>query len=131
MTSENQFLITVSGVDGFFATKSGGHASRTVTKDYDGGSDTPDISLSRKAYEDLVVGRRYDATRDATAAIALEKQIGSARTVKVQPCDVNFVPVGPSKTYTCILTKVTDPDANANGANPARFSLTLAVSKVL
>ncbi len=127
MSSENQFLITCSGVDGFFATKTGGDPSVSITKDYDGGSDEANISTSRTNWSDLVIGRRYDVDRDARILIALQAQIRSERTVTVQPTDPAYNPTGPSQTYRCVLLGASSPPANANGSTPARFQLTLAV----
>jgi hypothetical protein len=131
MTSQNQFLITVSSVDGFFATKSGGNASVTVAKDFDGGSNDPVLSNSRPVYSDLTVGRRFDIGRDATVAIALRKRIGKDFTVTVQPSDADFVPTGPKTVYVGRLQAVNEPDADANSGTQARFSLVFSVQKVL
>jgi hypothetical protein len=127
MSSENQFLVTVSGVDGFFATKTGGDPTVSITKDYDGGSDEADISYSRTTWSDIVIGRRYDVARDAAIALALQSQLRSERTVTVQPTDGSFAPIGPAQTLRCVLIGATSPAVNANGSTPARFQLTLAV----
>lgn len=129
MSSENQFLVTISGVPGasFWATKSGGDPSVTMTKDFDGGSDEADISYSRTVWSDLKVGRRYDVNRDAALQISLMGQLRTDRTVTVQPTDPSFAPIGPATSYRCTLVGVTSPQVNANGSAPARFELTFAV----
>jgi hypothetical protein len=131
MSNANQFLVTVSGIDGFFATKSGGSASVQVTKDFDGGSDIPALSNSRKTYNDLTVGRRYDIDRDADAVIAARAAIGKDRTVTVQPCDADYNPTGPKTVYQGRLQAVNEPDFDANSQQPARFGLVISVQKVL
>lgn len=130
MASQNQFLITVNGIAGFFATKSGGNASVQVTKDFDGGSNDPVLSNSRPTYSDLTVGRRYDIGRDAAVAIAERKRIGKDRTITVQPCDADFTPTGPKTTFIGRLQAVNEPDADANSSTPARFGLVFSIQKV-
>jgi hypothetical protein len=129
MSSENQFLVTISGIPGtsFWASKSGGDASVSVTKDYDGGSDEADISFSRQVWSDLVIGRRYDVDRDAALNLTLLGQLRTDRVVTVQPSDASFNAIGPATSYRCTLVGVTTPAVNANGSAPARFQLTFAV----
>ena len=129
MSSENQFLVTISGVPGtsFWASKSGGDPSVSVTKDYDGGSDEADISYSRTVWSDLVIGRRYDVDRDAALNLTLMGQLRSERVVTVQPADASFNATGPATSYRCVLVGVTTPAVNANGSAPARFQCTVSV----
>jgi hypothetical protein len=131
MTSQNQFLITVDGIPGFFATKSGGVPSIQVSKDFDGGSNDPVLSNSRPVYSDLTVGRRWDIDRDAPIEIAERKNIGKDRTITSQPCDADFVATGPKTVYRGRLQAVNPPDADANSSNPARFALVFSIQKVL
>ena len=52
-SAQRQFLVKVSGIDGYFMTKSGGNISSDTTKVYDGGAFTPDVIASPPAAEDV------------------------------------------------------------------------------
>lgn len=129
MSSENQFLVTISGIPGtsFWASKTGGDPSVAVTKDFDGGSDEANISFSRISWSDLVIGRRYDVDRDAALNLALLGQLRTDRVVTVQPSDASFNAIGPATSYRCTQVAVTTPSVNANGSAPARYQLTFSV----
>lgn len=127
------FLITVSGVDGFFDTKSGGAKTAGNRKYFGGGNDVPAILKDRAEYADLVVGRAFSIARDAAVIARLRPVVDTEQefTVKVQPLNADRIPEGPSTTYRGMLVGQTDPDVDSENGDPATYQLTFAIAEVL
>lgn len=132
-SSQRHFLIKVAGIDGYFATKSGGESTSPSNKVYDGGKITPEVVTGPIEVADLVCGRSYDAAIDAPILKALRPQVGSyTTTVSVTPTDRNMVPVSAPTTYAnAILTGLTEPDADASSSDAAAYELTFTVSSAV
>lgn len=130
--AQRQFLVTVAGVRGFFATKSGGDVSSDVSTVYDGGSLTPEKLASPATADDVTVGRPYDPARDASELARLRPLVGRWRTtVSVQPTDADLIAVGRPVVYAnALLVGLTDPEADAASGDAATFELTFAVETV-
>jgi len=43
LSAQRQFLVSISGINGYFMTKSGGEVSSESTKVFEGGAKTPEI----------------------------------------------------------------------------------------
>lgn len=129
--ARRHWLITVDGVDGTFATCTGGNVTSDATKVYDGGADEPDVMTSPRNYSDIVVGRAWERGRDGAVVKRLRPGVRKrATTVHKKELDDDMVPTGYSVTYFGKLTGLTDPDADAGSGDPSRLELTIAVSKV-
>lgn len=130
--AQRQFLVSVAGVSGLFATKSGGATTAEVTRVYNGGKLTPELLASPAQTEDLTIGRPWDPDRDAPVLARLRPLVGRHRTtVSVQPTDVDLVAVGRPTVYAnALLIGVNDPEADADSGDAARLELTWAVESV-
>lgn len=129
-STQRQFLISVGGVSGYFATKSGGNVSSATSKVWDGGARRPDVLAAPPEAENLTVGRPYDAARDAPIIKELKGQVGEfTATVTVQPTDRNLarLDVDPDVYPDALLVRVGDPEADAGSGDAARFELEFAV----
>lgn len=130
--AQRQFLVKVSGIDGYFATKTGGDTSSDASDVYDGGSLTPEKLASPATSDDITVGRPYDPERDQPVINRLRAQVGRHRTtVSVQPTDADLVAIGAPTTYAnALLIGCTEPEVDAASGDPAVFELTFAVESV-
>ncbi len=127
--SQRQFLVKVAGIDGFFATKTGGNVSSTISKVYDGGSLTPDVLSAPAEAENVVVTRPYDPRRHPQLLARLKRQVGRASfTVSITPTDRDLVAVARPVTYPdALLVGVNDPDVDAASGDAATLQLEFAV----
>lgn len=130
--SQRQFLVKVSGVEGLFATKTGGDTTAEATDVWDGGRLTPEKLASPPATSDVVVSRPYDAHRDAAIVRFLRATVGRGRTtISIQGTDADLIAVGSPVVYAnALLIGVTAPEVDAASGDPARFELTFAVESV-
>lgn len=129
-SAQRQFLVSVSGITGLWATKTGGDPTSSVTKVWDGGADSPDILSSPADFDDLTVTRPYDVSRDGPVAASLKPQVGRfTATISVQPTDANLVKTSAAEKFTGLLTKLTSPAPDASASGAATISLTFAIQK--
>lgn len=132
-SSQSAFLITVAGIPGTFARKSGGNPTGQVTKDRDGGAIKPDVMPGPVDYGDLTVSRTYRSARDSAVAKRL-LQLVNQLTTTVRSQDLTPAKVvipGTAITYTGLLTGVSFPDSDANNNAAADLSLTFSISDVV
>lgn len=129
-SAQRQFLVKVAGIDGYFATKSGGNVSADTTKVYDGGDPTPYVLAAPAEAENITVSRPYDPLRDADLMRRLRQRVGRATfTVSVTPTDRDLVVVGRPVVYPdALLVAVNEPDADAGSGDAATFELEFAVA---
>ena len=131
ISAQRQFLIRVAGIDGYFATKSGGSMEADASREFDGGSLTPEVMTSPAVPTDITVGRPFKPGRDAALLARLRPLVGRWRTsVSQQPTDIDLVPVGKPTVYNGVLTAVNDPEADASSGDSARIELTFAVELI-
>lgn len=130
--AQRQFLVSVAGVPGLFASKSGGNTTSEVNRVYNGGSLTPELMAAPAQTEDVTAGRPWDPERDAPIVARLRPLVGRGRmTVSVQPTDVDLIAIGRPTVYAnALLIGVTEPEADADSGDPARLELTFAVESV-
>jgi hypothetical protein len=124
------FLITVSGVDGFFDRKTGGNPSAGTRKYFNGGDVVPDVNTDPAEHSDLVVSRAFRVGRDDRMLKAMRRNVSiTEHTVRVQPTDAQGVPVGEATTYRGTLIGTSDPDVDSNSGDPAAAELRFAVAE--
>jgi hypothetical protein len=132
--SEGHWLINVAGIPGTFQTKTGGEVGVEHTKDFDGGSLSPNVFQGKPAVSDLTVGRGYRSPRDGTIAKALRARLASgsrfSAIVTCQALSEQMVPIGEADIYDCVLQKVSPQEANANSAQPSRLELVFTAKSV-
>lgn len=125
--AQRQFLTKVAGLDGYWATFSGGEVSVEHTRQFDGGSLVPDLLTGNPSISDITVSRGYSVTRDgpirAQLARALSQGDSFETTISRTPTDEDYTPIGPPEVYEVKLKTVTPSDADANSAEGARFQL--------
>jgi hypothetical protein len=128
-SSQRQFLAKVSGIDGYFASKSGGNISADTNKVYDGGSTTPDVLAGPAEADNVTLSRAYDPVRDGALLTKLRQQVGRfAATVSLTPTDRDLVPVGDPTVYPdALLVGLNEPEYDASSGDAATFELEFAV----
>lgn len=130
-SAQRQFLISVAGIPGYFARRPAHEVTADAAREFDGGSLTPEVLTGPGIPQDLVVGRAYKPERDADVLAKLRPLVSRWRTtITVQPTDRDLVKVGRPTVYTGILIRTSDPDADSNSGDAARWELTFAVEAV-
>jgi len=126
------WLIKVSGVPGYFETKTGGESSSEVSKIWDGGSLKPDLMSGPPDIANVVVSRVYKHDRDYPTITTLRKNVGRWRTtVTVTPTNVDLGAYSRQTVYPeALLVRVSEPDADASSNEPARFELEFAIKYI-
>lgn len=132
-SSQRQFLVSVSGISGYFQTKSGGETSSETTKNYDGGSLKGEVLAGPAETENITVSRAYNYARDYTAHASARRQVGRWRTtVSVTPTNVDLVASGKATVYSnALLVRVSEPEVDSGGNDPAVFELEFAIGSVV
>jgi hypothetical protein len=128
-SSQRMFLVSVSGFAGYFQTKSGGEKSSETTKDYDGGSLTPEVLAAPAEIDNVTVARSYKFSRDYSAQRAASAQVGRLRTtLSVTPTDEDLVAIGPPRTYPdALLVRVSEPEVDASSGDAATWEMEFAI----
>lgn len=128
-STNRQFLVKVSGVNGFFAMMTGGNPKASSTRAWDGGALVPDVLVGPAERSDLTVRRPYDYDRDQPVIDELEPLVGQddRRTITVWPTNGKLEPLGRSTTYDGTLMEVIPPQPDAKSSEAADFGLTFAV----
>lgn len=128
--TQKDFLVTVSGIDGTFATCTGGEPEGQTGVSWDGGSDNPVVTSGRPTWPALVVSRPYSPERDGPVEARLQRLVGkggkAARfTVSRTATDADGVVSSEPKVWPdALLTKVRGPEADADSGTTARLELT-------
>lgn len=131
-SAQRQFLVKVSGIDGYFMTKSGGNISADSTKVYDGGVTKPDILSATPEVENISVSRAFDQFRDGPVLAKMRGRVGRfVTTVSVTPTDRDLVAIGSPVVYSdALLVGLNEPEADASSGDAATFEMEFAVSSV-
>jgi len=132
LSAQRQFLVSISGIDGYFMTKSGGEVSAEATKVYEGGAKTPVIITAPADVDNITISRNYDPERDASVLSALRAKVGvETKTVTVQPTDRDLVASGKPIVYAeAVLVRIGEPEFDANSGDMATYELEFAVKTV-
>lgn len=131
-TAQRFALVTVAGLPGTFARKTGGNITAEVTKSYDGGSEVPELLTGPPNHENVTVGRDYDPTIDEPMLRQLRPVAGRwITTVVEQPTDTDMVPFGPPITRPgAKLVEIHEPETDAGSATAKRLELVFAIATV-
>jgi hypothetical protein len=129
-SSQRQFLCSVDGIPGYFATFEGAEVEAETSTAWDGGAKQPDLLSSPAETSNIVMQRPYDAAAHQPIIDRLEKVVGRLRvTVTKQPTDPDFTPIGRPKTYPAsLLKRVTSPESDASSGDAATWELEFVTS---
>lgn len=127
--AQRQYLTRVSGIEGYWATFSGGNISSDTNKVYDGGNPVPEVLAGPSEADNVTVGRPYDINRDASIVESLRQQVGRfVATISVQPTDRNYNALGRPRVFPdALLVGLTEPDYDATSGDAAQIELEFAV----
>lgn len=131
-SAQRQYIVTVSGISGTFAQKSGGDISADAAKIYDGGSLTPDVLAGPAEVGNITVTRSVEHARDAATLKTLRSKVGQYEaTITVTPTDANLVTLGSPVIYPkALLIGFTELEADASSGEAATYSLEFLVPRV-
>jgi hypothetical protein len=131
-SAQRQFLVKVSGIDGLFATKTGGDVTADANKVYDGGTLVPDVVAAPAEVDNVTVGRPYDPTRDASVLKRYRALVGRwETTLSCTPTDRDLIAVADPVVYSkALLVGVTEPEYDASSGDGATYELEFAVGGV-
>lgn len=132
-SSERQSLVTVAGIDGYFATCSGGNSPADTSEAWNGGDLSPAVVAGPPKPDNVTVTKPFVPERDSALIARLRKLIGIWRTtVSDQSTDAGLVPLGDATVWTdALLIDVQKPDADAGSGNPKKWGLVFKPSRVL
>lgn len=128
-SAQRQFLVKVAGIEGYFASKSGGDISSDTNKVYDGGSDQPDVLAGPAEADNVTVGRAYDYNRDEPVLQRLRKLVGRwETTVSITPTDRDMVAIAKPQVYpNALLVGLTEPETDASSGDASTYELEFAI----
>lgn len=128
---ERQHLTVVAGLDGYWATFTGGDSDRDISKVKDGGEKRSHLILGDPDTSDIVVSRPWSASRDAPVFARLDAMVKDGRSFATQitstDTDTDFVPVAAARSYQVELKTVRAPEGNRDSNNAKRLELVFAV----
>lgn len=123
----------VDGIEGYWATKSGGEVTASSTKVYDGGALRPEVISSPAEVGDITVARPYDPIRDQEVINQLKTRVGTwVTTVSVSPTetDLRVAKVKGDVYPQALLTGLRVPESDASSGDAADYELTFAVGSI-
>jgi hypothetical protein len=129
--AKRQSLVSIEGIDGLWATKTGGNVTADVTPVWDGGADHPEQMAGPASAENVVVSRPVDEIRDLSQIKALRPQVGRLQsTITVQPTNKDLFPVGEPTVYPeALLVHLNEPEYDAASSDPQVIELEWAISQ--
>ena len=130
--AERQFLVSVTGIAGFWATYTPSDVSAATTDVYNGGQRDPEKIASPPKSSNVKVSRPYSPGRDQPLITRLTPLVGRLRTtVSAQPTDPDLFPVGNPDVYAnALLVNVKRPAVDASSGKEAMIELEFAVINV-
>lgn len=128
-SSQRQNLVTVEGIPGFWAEKTGAEVEADVSDAWNGGELQPEKLASPPTTGNIVVRRPYKPLRDGSIKRQLRRRVGSWRsTVSVQDTDAELNPIGQPDVYAnALLTALRVPDFDASSGDPQVIEMEFAV----
>lgn len=131
--AQSQALVTVQGIPGNWATRTGGETTSDTTPVWDGGELYPDILAAPPQVGNVTISRPVDDDRDLTELKRLRKLVGKLRTtVTEQPTDGDLFPIGDPTVYPgALLVRAAGGDYDAASGDPRRIELEWATPRVV
>ena len=128
-SSKRQFLVRLTGIGGYWMTKTGAEITSDTNKVWDGGSLQPQVLAGPPQASNLVVTRGYDPVYDGPILTSLRQQVGRYRTTaSVTPTDANLTAAGKPEVYSnALLVGVTVPEVDASSGDAAMIQLEFAI----
>ena len=127
--SQHQWLVTVDGLTGYWAQRSGGAVAAPASKSFDGGSNVPFVLTGPPQPADITVERPFLVGRDDVMLTNLLQQVGFWQTtLHAQPTTPSLSPQGNITTWTGTLTTVTPPASNSDTNTVATIGLTFTLT---
>jgi hypothetical protein len=126
-----QQQVSVEGIPGLWATKSGGTVSADITPVWDGGANAPEQMAGPASADNITLSRPCDDARDIAVAKMLRPQVGTFRgTITVQPTDGRLFPIGEPTVYPdALLQSMSEPDYDAASSDPQVLETIWAISE--
>lgn len=129
-TAKRHRVITVAGIEGTWASCSGGGAQSETTESWDGGSDTPEIMTGPGRPKTVTVRRPFKPQRDAAIYNRYVTQVGRfTSTVTDAYTDVDFVPIDQTR-YHGVLTDCTQPEADASSGEDSMLEMVFTIERI-
>ena len=126
--SQRQSLVTVDGIDGYWAQRTGGEGDTPFTKVYNGGDLNPELLAGPTTYTDVVLTRPYDRVRDGQyKAFLLAAQGSWQTTIAEVDTDANLIPQATGVSWVGKLSHVKWPETNSSSGAAAEIALTFAI----
>lgn len=127
---QRDFLVTVEGIDGFFATRTGGETSAETRRVWNGGQTTPEVMADPPVTGNVIVTRPWDPVRDQPLIKRLRPLCGQwVTTVIQQPTDrdLGVIPgVEPDVYSEARLVRIAPSEFNAENGEPDSIELEFA-----
>lgn len=134
VSSESDFNVKIEGIDGLWATRTGGDAPLDVSLAFNGGDRFPTPVVGKEKPSQLICSRPFQPERDQPLIRDLKQRKGVFRpTIYQIPTFTDGVVVGGDDSVwtECVLTNVKDPDTNAGSSNSGMVELTFQPTGVL
>lgn len=129
--AQRQSLVTVEGIPGRWATKTGGNVSADVTPVWDGGETYPENLAAPAMAENVTISRPFDDSRDLPEIARIRRLVGKMNaTVTVQPTDGDLFPIGEPTVYPeALLVTLTEPEYDAASGDAQVIELEFAIAQ--
>jgi hypothetical protein len=130
--SQRMFLVKVSGIEDYFADKSGGDVTSEAVKVYNGGTLVPDVLAGPSEVDNIVVTRPFNRVRDNAKIKQLRSQVGRWRTtVSVTPTDEDLIADADPTVYSdALLIGFTEMEVSASSGDVSTYALSFSVGGV-
>jgi hypothetical protein len=130
--SQRQSLVSIEGIEGLWATRSGGDVSADVSPVWDGGADHPEQMAGPASSDNITVTRPMDEIRDLGRIKELRKT-GVGRfvtTITEQHTTRDLFPIGePDVWPEALLVRANVPEYDAGSSDPKVVELEFAISQ--
>lgn len=130
-SAQRQFLVSVSGIPGYFASKTGGGVTSEANKVWNGGSNTPDVISGPPEVENITVTRPWEVA-DADLLASFRRGVGRiTATLTVTPTTPDMVANGLPTIYpNALLVGYKEPEPDASSSDAAQVELEFAAPSV-
>lgn len=129
--AQRQALVSIEGIPGNWAARTGGNVTADVTPVWDGGADYPEQLASPSSADNVTVRRPVDDARDLSEIKRLKRVTGKlSTTITEQPTNGDGFPIGEPDVYPgALLVQVNIPEYDASSGDPKMIELVFAVSQ--